>query len=175
MELNAGIKAPVFSQNRRQTGEHCRTNEADFKHADFAARDTANGFQIFIDFVQCAAGAIDQSFSRGRQLHGARSAEKQGTSNLFFETANLLRERRLGEMEALAVSARVCSVEEMAPPVIPLAIYAWAHVTLLVPPDRGGDLLAAGQCLRRPFHRRRANRRGQPARPVLHAGARAAA
>jgi hypothetical protein len=33
---------------------------------------------------------------------------------------------------ALSVTARACAVEEASPPVVPLALYAWAHVALLV-------------------------------------------
>jgi len=107
MELHAGIQSPVFSQNRRQPGQHSRAHEADFKHTNLAARDAAHRFQIFIDFVQSTAGAIHQSFAGGRQLYGARSAQKQGISDFFFEASDLLRERWLSHVEALGCMAEM--------------------------------------------------------------------
>jgi hypothetical protein len=107
VEADARVGLAVGAKDGGQRGEHAGADEADVKGADFSAADAARLVEVALDVAEGAAGALEQLVAGVGEGYGAGGSEEEGMAEEIFEAANLLRERRLREMEALSGAAEV--------------------------------------------------------------------
>ena len=92
---------------RREHRVGRRAGEADGEAAVLAARGAARVLDRGVDGGEDLARALEQHLAGGRELDAARGAVEQRLSELGLEAADLLRERRLGDVQAFGGAAEV--------------------------------------------------------------------
>ena len=97
----------VTPEDGRQRGQHGRADEADVQRADLAAAYALRLFDVALDVAQGAPGAFEKCGTGSRQGDGTRGAVEERVAEHLFQLANLLRERRLGKMQAQSRAAEV--------------------------------------------------------------------
>lgn len=107
VQTDARVGLAVGAEHRREGREHGRADKADVERADFAAAYTAGLVEVALDVAEGAAGALEEGLAGGCECYGTRGAEEERVAEKLFEATDLLRERRLGEVETLGGAAEV--------------------------------------------------------------------
>jgi hypothetical protein len=107
LEVDPGVCSAVLAEHGGQRGQHAGADEAYAEEAFFAATDTAGLVEVFLNVLQGAAGAVEKSLAGAGEFDGAGGAGEEGVAEDVFELANLLGERRLGDVKAVGGTAEV--------------------------------------------------------------------
>jgi hypothetical protein len=107
VKTHAGVGGAILTEDGGQGGEHGRADEADVEGADFSAANAAGLFDVAMDIAEGALGAFEEVLAGGGEADGARGAVEERVAKDLFELADLLGERRLGEVETLGGTAEV--------------------------------------------------------------------
>jgi hypothetical protein len=97
-QLHARVQFPVPFQRLGQSRQHGGTDETYMERPDFACAHAAGFVEVALHVAKSAASALEERFTRGRELHRPRSTNKQGIPYDLFQFADLLRQRRLTQM-----------------------------------------------------------------------------
>jgi hypothetical protein len=99
--------AAILPEHGGEGREHGRADESDAEESDFAAADTAGFVEVFLDFAESTACALEEDFSSAGETDGARGPCEERVAKDVFELADLLREGRLGKVQALGSATEV--------------------------------------------------------------------
>jgi hypothetical protein len=105
--MHLWILATVLAKHCRKRRQHAGADEADAEEADLATTNAAGFVEVFLNVSQGTAGAIEKNLSGAGEANGARRAGEKSVAEDFFELADLLRERWLGEVQAECGAAKV--------------------------------------------------------------------
>ena len=107
LKVDFGELFAVPAEHVGQRSQHAGADEANAQKACFAAAYAAGFIEVFLHVLQGAAGAVEECLAGAGELDGSRGAGEEAVAEDVFELADLLREGRLGKVEA------ACSSPEM--------------------------------------------------------------
>lgn len=107
LEVHLRVCPAVLAEHGRERRQHAGADEAYAQEAYFATAYAAGFFEIFVDILQGAARAVEKYLTGAGEPDGSRGADEESVAEDLFEFADLLGERRLGEMETVGGAAEV--------------------------------------------------------------------
>jgi hypothetical protein len=106
-EFHLGIAPAVRLDGCRQFRKHDGAAEADRESALLSAAEASDLGEIVLNLVERAAGPLGKETAGESQSHAPGRAVEEAMAHQFFETSDLLAERRLSDAQAIRRPAEV--------------------------------------------------------------------